>query len=152
VQLLALLVIALVAFHSPQEKASEESIAKAHVGDACRPALSSGFCRTYDDSCPDPPPRLIGTFKPNVAHVRRPLPSGGVILELGVNLAGEVVSACVVRSLRSDFDSAAQRAAIQSRWTVPKARIGKERGFLLYVSVCTPDKKCTSAARRSPTG
>jgi outer membrane biosynthesis protein TonB len=62
-------------------------------------------------------------------------------MELGVDLQGEVISACVIRSVREDFDKAAQRAAWHWRFKLPRLA-GNERGFVLTVSVCTPDQRC----------
>jgi len=91
--------------------------------------------------CPDPPPILTRHVDPYMQKLRSPVPSGAAILEVGVNLEGEVVSACVVRSLRSDLDSAAQAAVLQWRWKVGALK-GKERGFAMLVSLCAPDKRC----------
>ena len=102
---------------------------------ACRPAFRE-FCRV---GCADPPPVETHRVDPSLENVRRPLPSGVVILELGVDLNGQPVSACVLRSVRDDFDKAAQAAALQSRWKVSKLK-GGERGFVLTVTVCTPDR------------
>ena len=62
-------------------------------------------------------------------------------MELGVDLQGEVISACVVRSVRKDFDRAAQAAARQWLFKIPRIT-GNERGFVLTVIVCTPDQRC----------
>ena len=102
---------------------------------ACHPAFRE-FCRV---GCADPPPVEIRRVDPSLKDVRRPLPSGVVILELGVDLTGQPVSACVLRSVRDDFDKAAQAAALQSRWRVPPLK-GRERGFVLTVTTCTPDR------------
>jgi hypothetical protein len=114
---------------------------------ACRPVtVLRDFCRV---GCPDPPPTLARHIEPKVDRLKRPLPTGMTILEIGVNLEGDVVSACVIRSLRDDFDKAAQAAVLQWRWKIPKLK-GKERGFVVTVTVCTPDKPCTSPERRGP--
>jgi outer membrane biosynthesis protein TonB len=63
------------------------------------------------------------------------------ILELGVDRQGEVISSCVLRSLRADFDKAAQAATWQWRFTIPRLT-GSERGVVLTVTVCTPDQRC----------
>ena len=64
-----------------------------------------------------------------------------MIMELGVDLQGEVISACVIRSVRQDFDRAAQAAARQWLFKIPMVT-GNQRGFVLTVSVCTPDQRC----------
>jgi hypothetical protein len=51
-----------------------------------------------------------------LTKLQRPLPTGVAILEIGVDGEGHVVSACVLRGVRQDFDEAAQHAALQSRW------------------------------------
>ena len=70
-------------------------------------------------------------------------------MEVGIDLEGRVVSACVVRGLRPDFDSAAQAAVRQDRWKVGQVR-GKERGFVLLVSVCAPNTKCGPKPAQRP--
>ena len=143
VRLVVVSLFALVGTTAPQ-KAGPKSTAV----DLCRPAaLKEFFCRV---GCPDPPPTLIEPIQTDVTQLRRPRPSGMAILEIGVNLKGEVVSACVLRSLRSDFDVAAQRAWMKSRWKVPQQRRGDERGFIITVTACTPGQKCPapSADRR----
>lgn len=56
------------------------------------------------------------------AELRRPLPRRVAIAEIGINLDGEVVSACIIRGLRSDFDKAVQVAALQGRWKMLERR------------------------------
>ena len=92
--------------------------------------------------CPDQvPPTLSRYVEPNTKGLKHPLPSGVTILELGVDLQSEVISACVLRSLREDFDKAAQAATWQWRFKIPRLT-GSERGFGLTVTVCTPDQRC----------
>lgn len=92
--------------------------------------------------CPDQvPPTLTRRVEPNTSDLTKPLPSGATIMELGVDLQGEVISACVIRSARKDFDRAAQAAAWQWRFKIPRIT-GNERGFVLTVIVCTPDQRC----------
>jgi len=62
-------------------------------------------------------------------------------MELAVDLQGKVVSACVLRSVREDFDNAAQAATWQWRFKIPKLT-GSEPGFVLTVVICTPDRRC----------
>jgi TonB family protein len=70
--------------------------------------------------------------------LRQPHPKGVAILELGINEEGRVVSACVLRGVRSDFDEAAQAAALQWLWT-PKVVKGKPVGVVVTVTFDTPD-------------
>ena len=115
---------------------ARQSAAKNATDNACRPAALREFCRV---GCADPPPVETRRVEPSLKDVRRPLPSGVAILELGVDITGQPVSACVLRSVRDDFDKAAQAAALQSRWKVPPLK-GRERGFALTITVCTPDR------------
>jgi len=73
--------------------------------------------------------------------VARPYPNGVVILEAGIDEKGQVVSACVLRGIRSDFDKAAQSAVLRWRWN-PTVLDGKPVGVVMTVTVCTPDMKC----------
>jgi TonB family protein len=100
----------------------------------CVPSALAGFCRV---GCPGRPPTLIRHVEPNLKSVARPYPSGMAILELGINPDGRVISACVLRGVRSDFDKAAQTAAMQWRWT-PKTIRGTRVGVALTVSVTAP--------------
>lgn len=100
----------------------------------CRSALA-GFCRV---GCPGPVPVPLRRVSPNIRTLRKPHPKGTAILELGVNKDGHVVSACVLRGLRSDFDKAAQAAALQWLWT-PKFVNGKPVGVVITVAFDTPD-------------
>lgn len=70
--------------------------------------------------------------------VARPYPSGIAILEIGINEKGRVVSACVLRGVRWDFDKAAQAAALQWWWTSKVLR-GKPVGVAMTITVVTPD-------------
>jgi len=70
--------------------------------------------------------------------LRRPHPSGIAILELGINTEGHVVSACVRRGVRSDFDKAAQAAALEWLWA-PKTLKGKPVGVVMTVTFDTHD-------------
>jgi hypothetical protein len=115
---------------------AHQRAAKAGADSACRPDALREFCRV---GCPDAPPVETHRADPSLDDVRRPLASGVVILELGVGLNGKPVSACVVRGVRDDFDRAAQAAALQSRWKVPTLK-GRERGFVMTITVCTPDR------------
>jgi hypothetical protein len=106
---------------------------------ACRPSALRDFCRV---GCPDSSAALTETrhVEPALDGLRRPLPSGVAILELGIDLQGVVVSACVAKGVRDDFDAAAQAAALQGRWHVAMPLTGSERGFAIDVTVCTPDR------------
>jgi TonB family protein len=77
----------------------------------CCPARLVDFCRV---GCPGPPPTITRRVAPDMKNVARPHPDGTAILEIGVNTEGRVISACVLRTLRPDFDRAAQAAA--RRW------------------------------------
>ena len=125
----------VVTIAQPGHGQPAESASKPRGHDACRPAALVDFCRV---GCPYVPPILLHRVEPAVKSLRRPLPRGTAILEVGVNLEGQVVSACVVRGVRSDFDRAAQAAALRSRWRASE-RKGSERGFVLSVTFCTPD-------------
>jgi len=120
-----------------KQKPSQQDSPKA---DACRPAVLRDFCRV---GCPDSPPVQTHRVEASVKQLWRPLPSGVAILEIGVNVHGEVVSACVVRGVRRDFDEAAQRASLQGRWKWTAGE-GRQRGFVLTVTFCTPDQQCTA--------
>jgi TonB family protein len=113
---------------------------------ACCPAALRGFCRV---GCPGPPPDVKSRVAPDLTALLRPLPSGVVILEVGINEKGLVVSACVLRGIRSDFDEAAQAAALRWRWN-PYLLHGKPIGVVITITVCTPDLDCYPRARRSP--
>lgn len=103
----------------------------------CHPSLLRDFCRV---GCPDQiPPTLTRRIEPNINGLRHPLASGVTIMELGVDLQGQVVSSCVLRRLRDDFDKAAQAATWQWRFRLPRLT-GGERGFVVTVAVCTPDQ------------
>jgi hypothetical protein len=75
--------------------------------------------------------------------VARPYPSGVAILEAGISVEGQVVSVCVLRGLRTDFDTAAQAAVLRWRFLNDAVRLnGKPLGVVMTVTVCTPDRKC----------
>ena len=146
VKLFTLAPLGLALCFLPQQKA-ESPVSRSKHSDACRPAALNNFCRV---GCPDPPPVQVHRVEPSMQGVRRPLARGIAILELGINLSGEVVSACIVRGLRSDFDRAVVAAALQSRWQIPE-RKGMERGFVVTVAFCTPNNPdCTPPAMRQP--
>src|SRR6185436_21009028 len=71
------------------------------AGTTCCPSALVGFCRV---GCPNPVPVPIRRVAPNIKTLPQPHPRGSAILELGINEDGRVVSACVLRGLRSDFD------------------------------------------------
>ena len=75
-------------------------------GIACCPAAfqMQAYCRV---GCPGPPPKKLLHVAPDLATVAKPYPSGVVILELAINEKGVVVSPCLLRGIRSDFDKAA---------------------------------------------
>jgi hypothetical protein len=76
-----------------------------------------------------------------MTHVRIPTPSGVVVLEIGVDLDGKVVSACVKLGVRDDFDKAAQAAALASQWKIPAPPV-PVRGYVLTITECTPEPEC----------
>jgi hypothetical protein len=69
-------------------------------------------------------------------------------LEVGVDLNGKVVSACIMRGVRDDFDKAAQAAALASQWKMPVPHV-RVRGYVLTVTACTPDRSSDCARRPS---
>ena len=107
----------------------------------CRPAELRDFCRV---GCHDANPKLTRQVALKTDKLRKPEPRGIAILELGITRAGDVVSACVLRGVRDDFDKAAQVAARQWKFR-PQAGRGAERGYMLTVTVCTPNLKCRPA-------
>jgi len=114
----------------------------------CAPAALSGFCRV---GCPGSPPTLIRRVEPDLKSVAGPYPLGVSVLELGVNKEGRVISACVLRSLRSDFDAAAQAAAMRWLWTPTTVR-GQPVGVVMTVAVTAPRFRPRRPARGSPIG
>ena len=110
---------------------------KNATDNACRPAALHDFCRV---GCSEPQ-HAVETrhVEPTLQHVHAPLPSGVVILEVGVDLHGKVVSACVMRGIRDDFDQAAQAAALANQWKIPAPHV-PVRGYVLTVTACTPDR------------
>jgi hypothetical protein len=93
--------------------------------------------------CPGPVPKRITWIPPDLKSVDRPYPAGVVILEASVNVEGQVVSVCVLRGIRSDFDKAAQNAVLHWRFLNDAVRLnGKPLGVVMTVTVCTPDRKC----------
>jgi hypothetical protein len=118
-----------------------QSAAKKVTEEACRPTVLHDFCRV---GCREPE-HAVETrhVEPSVKDVHRPLPSGVVILEVGVDLTGKVVSACVMRGVRHDFDKAAQAAALAGQWKIPAPSASPRlRGYVLTITECTPDKDC----------
>jgi len=85
---------------------------------------------------------------PDLASVTRPYPSGVVILEVGINDKGHVVSVCLLRGVRSDFDKAAQAAALRWRWN-PYLLKGKPVGVVITTTLCTPDLGCAKVPTSS---
>jgi len=75
-----------------------------------------------------------------MTSVAKPFPSGVVILELAINEKGVVVSSCLLRGIRDDFDKAAQLATRQWRFN-PYRPKGKPVGVVMTVTVTTPDMK-----------
>jgi hypothetical protein len=80
---------------------------------------------------------LVSRPAPDIRTLERPPPTGIAILELAVDKEGHVVSACVLRSVRSDFDEAAQAAALKSLWK-PQLLKGQPVGAFVTVTVEAP--------------
>jgi IS4 transposase len=75
-----------------------------------------------------PPPKVVKRVEPDLSTLGLPYPCGIVILEIGINERGEVVSSCVSRGVRADFDRAAQAAT--RKWRIKRnARLPRERGL-----------------------
>lgn len=114
----------------------------AHSRRACAPDVPC--CRTAFQREPThagghgTPPKRILYVAPDLTTVAKPCPSGVVILELAINEKGVVVSSCLLRGIRSDFDKAAQLAALQWRFN-PYRPKGKPVGVVMTVTVTTPD-------------
>ena len=105
------------------------------AGDACCPwPAGRDFCRV---GCPPPHPVPVSRPAPDTRTLKRPHPAGVAILELAINKKGQVVSACVLRSLRSDFDKAAQAAALKSLWK-PQLLKGQPVGAFMAVTFEVP--------------
>ena len=75
---------------------------------------------------------------PDLTTVAKPYPSGVVILELTINEKGVVVSPCLLRGIRSDFDKAAQASALRWRFN-PYFLKGTPVGVVITMTVTTPD-------------
>lgn len=105
------------------------------AGDACCPwPAGRDFCRV---GCPPPHPGPVSRPAPDIRKLKRPHPTGVAILELAIDKNGHVVSACVLRSLRSDFDKAAQDAALKSMWK-PQRLKGQPVGAFMTVTFQIP--------------
>jgi hypothetical protein len=115
-------------------KGAQES-RSCEAGAVCCPSALAGFCRV---GCPGPPPVPTRRITPDVKNVRPPHPRGIAIIELGVDENGHGVSACVLRGVRTDFDQAAQVAALRWLWT-PKVVKGRPIGFVSAVAFATGD-------------
>lgn len=120
-----------------------QGVPAKHAVGPCRPEALRDFCRV---GCADPAPVEAPRIVPSLREVRPPLPSGIVILELGVDRSGHAVSACILRGVRTDFDQAAQTAALESRWKFPQLK-GRERGFVFTLIACTPDRSAACTRR-----
>ena len=105
------------------------------AGSACCPwPAGRDFCRV---GCPPPHPASVFRFAPDTKALKRPHPTGVAILELAIDKEGHVISACVLRSLRPDFDKAAQAAALKSLWK-PQLLRGQPVGAFVTVSFEMP--------------
>jgi TonB family protein len=103
-------------------------------GAACCAWKVVGFCRV---GCPPPNPSPLSRPAPDLTNVGRPLPPGAAILEISIDGEGRVVSACVLRGLRRDFDAATQQAALQWRFT-PQLLNGMPVGAVMTVTFVPP--------------
>ena len=103
-----------------------------------RAALSGPICRV---GCSGFVLKRIRWDPPDPKTVARPYPDGVVIVEAGIDQKGQVVSACVLRGVRSDFDKAAQVAVLKWKFD-PLMLQGQSVSAFLTVTVCTPDRKC----------
>lgn len=121
----------------PQARVGTPRPCKADV--ACCPAALKNFVRV--GGYPPLPPKLITRVEPDLTTVARPYPCGVVILQLGIDERGEVVSSCVERGVRDDFDTAAQVATRKWRYTVSYFH-GLAVGMVSSVTVVAPDHSC----------
>jgi hypothetical protein len=120
---------------SAQRGKGAEEPRSCQVGVACCPSALAGFCRV---GCPGPPPVPTRRATPDLKNVSPPHPRGTAIIELGVDEKGRAVSACVLRGVRTDFDRAAQAAALRWLWT-PKVVKGRPVGFVSAITFPTGD-------------
>jgi len=126
----------------PPEKKPQESFAPCKADDLCCPSVMRRQEPSRLGSGP-PPPTLIKRVESDLAAVARPYPCGVVIMDLAISERGEVVSSCVLRSVRDDFDKAAQVATHQWRWRLPPDSLqGKPPGMMLTVTVVAPGTAC----------
>lgn len=110
---------------------------KAEV--ACCPAALRNFVRVGGH--PPLPPKLITRVEPDLTKVAKPYPCGVAILELGIDERGYVVSSCVERGVRDDFDKAAQAATRKWRYAISYYQ-GQPVGMVPTVTVTAPDRSC----------
>ena len=134
-----LLGAAMPAAHSSQAPAPAPSSRRSATGVACcRAALSDPICRV---GCSGLVPKRIRWDHPDLKTVARPYPEGVVIVEAGIDQKGQVVSACMLRGVRNDFDEAAQIAVLKWKFD-PLVLQGQPVSVFLTVTVCTPDRQC----------
>jgi hypothetical protein len=105
--------------------------------DLCCRAARQGFAFEFHG----PPPTVVKRVEPDLSTIGLPYPCGIVILEIGINDCGEVVSSCVLRGVRADFDRAAQAATRKWRWTVSSLD-GKPIGLVMTTTVRAPNGGC----------
>ena len=130
----------------PATRAPSPCTCAPGIGIACWPAELRGYYR----GCPGSLPKVKSQIAPDLTSVARPYPSGEVVLQLGINEKGLVVSACVLRGVRSDFDQAAQAAALHWRWS-PCLLHGQPIGAIEAITICTPDRNCLHESPALPT-
>lgn len=114
--------------------------------DFCRPEAVRAFMSV---GYPCDPPILLERVDPDLGNVAKPHPQGFVIMEIGIGTRGEVVSACVLRGVRPDFDCAAQAAMRKWRYTSPRFW-GEPVGLRATVAVRAPAPDPSAAAPTRP--
>jgi hypothetical protein len=127
----------LLACAPPDRAENDERSGPSGATEACRPRANAGFCRV---GCTGAPPVVTRRVSVDLKTVNRPYPGGVAVLELGINDGGRVVSACVLRSVRPDFDKAAQSAALRWQWK-PFGLRGKPVGSVVAVSIPVPSQR-----------
>jgi TonB family protein len=121
----------------PQQQPPLASAPSRRACAADVPCCPAAVTRDYYREGPGPPKRILHVA-PDLTTVAKPYPSGVVILELAINEKGVVASSCLLRGIRSDFDKAAQLAALGWRFE-PYLLKGKPTGVVMTVTVGTPD-------------
>jgi TonB family protein len=134
--LVTLQVLALATGHMPTQRERVAGPPKPCTAKApcCPYTGTTQFCRV---GCSAPTPAVpLSRPGPDIKSLQQPLPTGIAILELGIDERGQVLWACVLHGLRTDFDEAAQRAALKWRFR-PTLLKGKPVGVVMAVTVDT---------------